>query len=64
MVDLSPFGKFVVKGKDALKLLDHLFANTMPKVNKQTSKPIGVVVPPAASELYALALLHLLFSAS
>lgn len=32
VIDLSPFGKFIVKGKDALKLLDHLFANTMPKV--------------------------------
>ncbi|XP_076141035.1 dimethylglycine dehydrogenase, mitochondrial isoform X2 [Alosa pseudoharengus] len=32
LIDLSPFGKFIVKGKDSLKLLDHLFANTMPKV--------------------------------
>ncbi|KAL2099803.1 hypothetical protein ACEWY4_004197 [Coilia grayii] len=32
VIDLSPFGKFVVKGKDSMKLLDHLFANTMPKV--------------------------------
>lgn len=32
VIDLSPFGKFVVKGKDAHGLLDRLFANTMPKV--------------------------------
>ncbi|XP_005802531.1 dimethylglycine dehydrogenase, mitochondrial [Xiphophorus maculatus] len=34
VIDLTPFGKFVVKGKDSLKLLDHLFANTMPKVGQ------------------------------
>lgn len=32
MIDLTPFGKFIVKGKDSHKLLDRLFANTMPKV--------------------------------
>uniref|UniRef100_A0A8C5ENU7 Dimethylglycine dehydrogenase, mitochondrial n=1 Tax=Gouania willdenowi TaxID=441366 RepID=A0A8C5ENU7_GOUWI len=32
VIDLTPFGKFVVKGKDSLRLLDRLFANTMPKV--------------------------------
>uniref|UniRef100_UPI0037E72A67 dimethylglycine dehydrogenase, mitochondrial n=1 Tax=Semicossyphus pulcher TaxID=241346 RepID=UPI0037E72A67 len=32
VIDLTPFGKFVVKGKDSQKLLDRLFANTMPKV--------------------------------
>ena len=32
IVDLTPFGKFIVKGKDSHKLLDRLFANTMPKV--------------------------------
>ncbi|XP_027008413.2 dimethylglycine dehydrogenase, mitochondrial [Tachysurus fulvidraco] len=32
VIDLSPFGKFTVKGKDAHRLLDRLFANTMPKV--------------------------------
>ncbi|XP_062410583.1 dimethylglycine dehydrogenase, mitochondrial [Sardina pilchardus] len=32
VIDLSPFAKFIVKGKDSLKLLDYLFANTMPKV--------------------------------
>lgn len=31
VIDLTPFGKFTVKGKDAIKLLDHLFANTIPK---------------------------------
>lgn len=33
VIDLTPFGKFTVKGKDSHKLLDRLFANTMPKVN-------------------------------
>uniref|UniRef100_A0A4W5K1T9 Dimethylglycine dehydrogenase, mitochondrial n=1 Tax=Hucho hucho TaxID=62062 RepID=A0A4W5K1T9_9TELE len=32
VIDLTPFGKFMVKGKDSQKLLDRLFANTMPKV--------------------------------
>lgn len=32
IIDLSPFGKFEVKGKDAAKFLDFLFANTLPKV--------------------------------
>lgn len=35
VIDLTPFGKFVVKGKDSLKLLDRLFANTMPKVKHE-----------------------------
>ncbi|KAK7895900.1 hypothetical protein WMY93_021225 [Mugilogobius chulae] len=34
VVDLTPFGKFSVKGKDSHKLLDRLFANTMPKVGQ------------------------------
>ncbi|KAK0140890.1 Dimethylglycine dehydrogenase, mitochondrial [Merluccius polli] len=32
VIDLTPFAKFTVKGRDSQKLLDHLFANTMPKV--------------------------------
>ncbi|NP_001087085.1 dimethylglycine dehydrogenase L homeolog [Xenopus laevis] len=32
VIDLTPFGKFTVKGKDSINLLDHLFANTIPKV--------------------------------
>lgn len=32
VIDLTPFGKFTVKGKDSVKLLDRLFANAMPKV--------------------------------
>ncbi|KAM4709681.1 dimethylglycine dehydrogenase, mitochondrial [Discoglossus pictus] len=32
VIDLTPFGKFIVKGKDATKLLDHLCANVIPKV--------------------------------
>ncbi|PKK23405.1 dimethylglycine dehydrogenase, transcript variant X1, partial [Columba livia] len=31
VIDLSPFGKFKVKGTDSVKLLDHLFANVVPK---------------------------------
>ena len=34
VIDLTPFGKFVVKGRDSHKLLDRLFANTMPKVER------------------------------
>lgn len=34
VIDLTPFGKFVVKGKDAHKLLDRLFANVVPKVER------------------------------
>ncbi|XP_041042876.1 dimethylglycine dehydrogenase, mitochondrial isoform X2 [Carcharodon carcharias] len=30
--DLTPFGKFTVKGKDSTKLLDRLIANVVPKV--------------------------------
>lgn len=33
VIDLSPFGKFKVRGTDSVKLLDHLFANVVPKVN-------------------------------
>ncbi|KAG8456521.1 hypothetical protein GDO86_002342 [Hymenochirus boettgeri] len=32
VIDLTPFGKFTIKGKDSVKLLDHLCANTIPKV--------------------------------
>ncbi|XP_030049095.1 dimethylglycine dehydrogenase, mitochondrial [Microcaecilia unicolor] len=32
LIDLTPFGKFSVKGTDSVKLLDHLFANVIPKV--------------------------------
>uniref|UniRef100_A0A8C6UY89 Dimethylglycine dehydrogenase, mitochondrial n=1 Tax=Neogobius melanostomus TaxID=47308 RepID=A0A8C6UY89_9GOBI len=34
IIDLTPFGKFRVKGRDSHKLLDRLFANTMPKVGQ------------------------------
>nr|XP_061822409.1 dimethylglycine dehydrogenase, mitochondrial-like [Nerophis lumbriciformis] len=34
VIDLTPFGKFTVKGKDSHQLLDRLFANTMPKVGQ------------------------------
>ncbi|CAO2592957.1 Dimethylglycine dehydrogenase, mitochondrial [Lemmus lemmus] len=32
VIDLSPFGKFNIKGQDSTRLLDHLFANVIPKV--------------------------------
>lgn len=32
IIDLSPFGKFEVKGKDASKFLDVMVANVLPKV--------------------------------
>nr|XP_002815732.3 dimethylglycine dehydrogenase, mitochondrial isoform X1 [Pongo abelii] len=32
VTDLSPFGKFNIKGQDSIRLLDHLFANVIPKV--------------------------------
>uniref|UniRef100_A0A803T8B0 Dimethylglycine dehydrogenase, mitochondrial n=1 Tax=Anolis carolinensis TaxID=28377 RepID=A0A803T8B0_ANOCA len=32
VIDLTPFGKFSIKGSDSVKLLDHLFANVIPKV--------------------------------
>ncbi|XP_053557345.1 dimethylglycine dehydrogenase, mitochondrial [Bombina bombina] len=31
VIDLTPFGKFRVKGNDAVKLLDHILANVIPK---------------------------------
>ncbi|XP_064618508.1 dimethylglycine dehydrogenase, mitochondrial-like [Lineus longissimus] len=34
LIDLSPFGKFEVKGKDAAKLMDQLLANKLPKVGQ------------------------------
>ncbi|KAG8131017.1 hypothetical protein E2320_017667 [Naja naja] len=32
VIDLTPFGKFSIKGSDSVKLLDRLFANVVPKV--------------------------------
>ncbi|XP_063114474.1 dimethylglycine dehydrogenase, mitochondrial isoform X3 [Cavia porcellus] len=32
VIDLTPFGKFSIKGPDSARLLDHLFANVLPKV--------------------------------
>ena len=31
IIDLTPFAKFIVKGEDARKYLDHLVAGTVPK---------------------------------
>ncbi|KAG9353725.1 hypothetical protein JZ751_011847 [Albula glossodonta] len=43
VIDLTPFGKFMVKGKDSIKLLDHLFANVMPKVNGCSSANLALL---------------------
>ncbi|XP_054843125.1 dimethylglycine dehydrogenase, mitochondrial isoform X2 [Eublepharis macularius] len=32
VIDLTPFGKFSIKGSDSVRLLDRLFANVIPKV--------------------------------
>uniref|UniRef100_A0A8C2VWM2 Dimethylglycine dehydrogenase, mitochondrial n=1 Tax=Chinchilla lanigera TaxID=34839 RepID=A0A8C2VWM2_CHILA len=32
VIDLTPFGKFTIKGRDSARLLDHLLANVLPKV--------------------------------
>lgn len=35
VIDLTPFAKFIVKGKDSHRLLDRLVANTLPKVKQE-----------------------------
>lgn len=35
MIDLTPFAKFIVKGKDSHRLLDRLVANNLPKVKQK-----------------------------
>ncbi|XP_012871272.1 PREDICTED: dimethylglycine dehydrogenase, mitochondrial [Dipodomys ordii] len=37
VIDLSPFGKFNIRGPDSVRLLDHLFANVIPKMNCDTN---------------------------
>ncbi|XP_015275090.1 PREDICTED: dimethylglycine dehydrogenase, mitochondrial [Gekko japonicus] len=32
VIDLTPFGKFSIRGRDSVRLLDRLFANVVPKV--------------------------------
>ncbi|MEQ2193418.1 hypothetical protein XENOCAPTIV_024829 [Xenoophorus captivus] len=56
VIDLTPFGKFIVKGKDSLKLLDHLFANNMPKVG-QTN--ISHMLTPAGRVFAEVTLTHM-----
>lgn len=34
LIDLTPFGKFEVKGKDASRFVDFIFANNVPKVSR------------------------------
>uniref|UniRef100_A0A8C1LVQ7 Dimethylglycine dehydrogenase n=1 Tax=Cyprinus carpio TaxID=7962 RepID=A0A8C1LVQ7_CYPCA len=38
VIDLSPFGKFIVKGEDSHRLLDRVFANTLPKVRERETE--------------------------
>ena len=33
IIDLTPYGKFEVKGRDAADFLDRVFANELPKVS-------------------------------
>lgn len=33
IIDLSPYGKIEVKGKDAVSFMDMIFANELPKVS-------------------------------
>ena len=33
VIDLSPFGKIEIKGPDASKFVDYVYANKLPKVN-------------------------------
>lgn len=33
IIDLTPYGKFEVKGRDASDFLDRVFANELPKVS-------------------------------
>lgn len=35
VIDLTPFAKFIVKGKDSHRLLDRLVANNLPKVKQK-----------------------------
>lgn len=37
IMDLTPFAKFDIRGKDAVALLDHLVANKLPKVCQRMS---------------------------
>lgn len=47
VIDLTPFGKFTVKGKDSHRLLDRLFANTLPKVRENHFTDTSVKCSPA-----------------
>lgn len=58
VIDLTPFGKFIVKGKDSHKLLDRLFANTMPKVKHEHCMNISVNVQPAAAVIVEWCLVY------
>lgn len=46
VIDLSPFGKFSVKGPDSVTLLDHLFANIIPKVSGRGRNSDPSIVQP------------------
>lgn len=45
VIDLTPFGKFSIKGSDSVKLLDRLFANVVPKVNNVTIISSPLLIP-------------------
>lgn len=44
VIDLSPFGKFHIKGRDSVTLLDNLFANVVPKVNTVSGVPTRFIL--------------------
>jgi len=44
VIDLTPFGKFEVKGKDASRFLDVMVANVLPKVKLTYSFVISLFV--------------------
>ena len=41
VIDLTPFGKIEVKGRDANRFMDCISANSLPKVNKFDTFSIG-----------------------
>lgn len=34
IIDMTPFGKFEINGKDAVKFIDRICANAVPKVTQ------------------------------
>ncbi|XP_042305033.1 dimethylglycine dehydrogenase, mitochondrial [Sceloporus undulatus] len=56
VIDLTPFGKFSIRGSDSVKLLDHLFANVIPKVGFTN---IGHMLTPRGRVYAELTVSHL-----